>query len=59
MLRAWKLASALVNILPEKGTRRPRKFSLCTSRVPPSAALSAKLCSPPMMPGRLEPTPGR
>jgi DNA-binding CsgD family transcriptional regulator len=49
-----KLASARERILPEKATSRPRKVSLCTSRVPPSAGVSMKLCSPLMMPGRLD-----
>ena len=35
-----KLASARAKVLPEKAVRRPRKVSLCTSRVPPSAGVS-------------------
>jgi len=36
-LSARKLASALVKVLPPKAVRRPRKVSLCSTFVPPSA----------------------
>src|SRR5215469_2081945 len=51
-LSSRKLVLELAMVLREKGASRPRKLSLWTSRVPPLREVSAKLCSPPMIPGR-------
>src|SRR5262249_51659992 len=51
-LSSRKLALVLARVRREKGASSPRKLSLWTSRVPPLRGVSAKLCSPPMIPGR-------
>ena len=53
-LSALKLASALAKVLPAKCVSRPRKVSLYTTLVPLLTGVRVKLCSPLMMPGRLE-----